>query len=127
MNTLIKIFAFCGLLAAATPAVGQVHLNITFGPPEPRQEIVIAQPNPGAVWIAGYYQYNPLTARYVWVPGHWSSPPAAGQTWVAPHYVKHGNHYDYYAGGWHDNGKHKGWYKNRKAEEKEEAHGKHER
>ena len=30
-----------------------------------------------------------------------------------------------YANNRHDNGKHKGWYKNGKAEEKEETHGRH--
>src|SRR5438270_7126088 len=99
MRTIIKIAAVWMLLAAATPAFSQVHLNITFGPPAPRQEIIVAQPSPNAVWVAGYYQYNALTGAYAWVPGHWAYPPAAQQTWVAPRYVRHGNHYDYYAGG----------------------------
>ena len=125
MQIFFKIGLAVMLTLITTPALSQIHLEVTFGPPAPRHEIVVAAPYPGAVWVPGYYQFNVLTARYVWVPGHWQTPPAPAQVWIAPRYVKHGNHYDYYAGGWHDNGKHKGWYKNGKAEEKEEAHGRH--
>jgi hypothetical protein len=95
-------------------------LDVTFGPPAARHEIVVANHDPGAVWMPGYYQYNALNARYLWVPGHWATPPASATAWTPPRYVKHGKHYDFVAGQWSNNpskhkgwmkGKHKGWYK----------------
>lgn len=125
MRILLKALLISGLMAVAAPAFAQIHLNITFGPPPPRREIIIQAPYPGAIWIPGYYVYDGRVASYVWVPGRWQAPPAPRQVWVAPRYVRHADHYDYYEGGWRDhdnrqdNGKHKGWDKHGEGE----AHG----
>ena len=127
MRTILKAFLFTSLMAVAMPAFAQVHLSINFGPPPPRREVIVQSPYPGGVWIPGYYVYQSGARNYVWTPGRWQAPPAPQQRWVAPRYVRNGDHYDYYEGKWqekgkhHDNGKHKGWDKQKGGE----AHGDH--
>ena len=123
MRQLLRWTLLAAMIGFATPSFGQIHLDITFGPPTPRTETMLSPAAPNVVWIPGYYTYNARTHRYVWVTGHYVLPPSQNVTWVAPRYVQHGNHVDYYAGHW-DNGKHKGWYKKH---DKEEAHERHER
>jgi hypothetical protein len=114
MRSLLTAFLISIPLAFAAPAFTQVRLNVRVGPPAPPKEVVIQAPSPGLVWVPGYYVYNTSSANYVWVPGRWQAPPSAKHVWVAPRYVRSGNHYVYYKGRWHDNGKHKGWYKQKK-------------
>lgn len=44
-----------------------------YAPPAPLAEVESTPPAPGMVWIAGDWHWN--GADYVWVPGHWVSPP----------------------------------------------------
>jgi hypothetical protein len=108
MRILFKILLFSGLVAFAAPAFAQIHLSIRLGPPPPRREVVVSAPYPGAIWVPGFYEYD---NGYVWRPGRWQAAPAPGQRWIAPRYVRHGDHYDYYAGQWKDRGLHRGWHK----------------
>jgi len=111
MSKVFKVFLFLVLTVFSLPSVGQIRVNVSIGPPPPRHEVVVEAPFPGAVWINGYYVYNSGTANYEWVPGRWQAPPSPYHVWVAPRYVRRGDHYDYYEGRWKDNGKHKGWMK----------------
>ena len=43
-------------------------------PPAPLPEIVSAPPAPGMVWVAGCWHRD--GSGFVWLPGHWASPPA---------------------------------------------------
>ena len=43
--------------------------------PAPLEEIVSSPPAPGMVWVAGCWHRDGAT--YVWLPGHWDSPPPA--------------------------------------------------
>lgn len=52
-------------------------------PPAPLPEIVSTPPAPGMLWVAGCWHWD--GSGYVWLPGHWESPPAeegaaAGET-----------------------------------------------
>src|SRR6266480_3597933 len=76
MKTFMKIALICLPLLAVTPAFSQVHVDVNVGTP-------VVRPYPDAVWIPGYYVYDPVQVRRVWVPGRWR----------------------------HDNGRHLGWYK----------------
>lgn len=42
--------------------------------PAPLQEFVSAPPVPGMLWVAGCWHWD--GSGYVWLPGHWESPPA---------------------------------------------------
>ena len=117
MRIIIKLFLLSGLLSFAIPALAQISVNINVGPPPPRREVIVETPNPGWVWVPGYYVA--AGSGWEWRAGRWEAPPAPGQVWVRPRYVRNGDHYVYYEGKWkgkgmkHDNGKHKGWGKGR--------------
>jgi hypothetical protein len=113
MNTIMKSILFLALLSLSAPAFAQVHLSINIGPPALQVETRVASPIVGGVWVPGYYLYDQSLSNYRWVVGRWQAPPAPQQVWVAPRYVHSGDHYDYYPGRWHDNGKHKGQYKSK--------------
>jgi hypothetical protein len=70
---------------AVTPArpVAPV-VSVAVAPPPPATEIPPRQPYPGAVWMAGYWDWRADLGRHVWVAGHWATPPRAGVVWMPP-------------------------------------------
>jgi hypothetical protein len=60
-------------------------------PPQPRVEVVGVAPEPGHIWIPGYWEW--IGSRHVWVEGRWSAP-RAGYYWE-PHVWVHSG------GGWY--------------------------
>jgi hypothetical protein len=79
MKSFLKIAALAVALAFTVPSVqsqAQVSVQVNLGNPAVR-------PWPDAVWVPGYYYYDPVQVRRVYVAGRWR----------------------------HDNGLHKGWYK----------------
>lgn len=56
-------------------------------PPAPRFEIRPPQPTVGAVWAAGFWQWN--GTAFIWVPGSWRIAPAAGAIWQVPRWRPH--------------------------------------
>jgi len=61
------------------------------GPPAPLVETTVAAPEPGFVWVDGYWGWT--GGRWEWNRGHWNRPPHAGAVWVHPHYyVRNGRH-----------------------------------
>lgn len=83
--------------AVITPAVrtsSAVYLNRTVTtlrvwvrPPAPLREVIPPRPAPFAVWISGYWMYNPVLDEFVWIPGYWDLCPV-GTTWI-PGYWKY--------------------------------------
>ena len=68
-------------------------------PPPPQPEVVYAQPDPGVVWISGYWAYD--GARYVWIGGRWARPPHRRyHAYVQPHWEPRGGNYVYIQGYW---------------------------
>ena len=61
-------------------------------------ENIPAQPAPGAVWIAGHYNFTGTS--YAWEPGRWETPPAGMSAWVPPSWQPQGNGYVYVRGHW---------------------------
>lgn len=51
-------------------------------PPAPRQETPPPSPGPGAVWLGGFWRWSAEKNDYVWIAGHWETPPGAGYVWV---------------------------------------------
>lgn len=82
--------------AAVTPAVSTIV--VTQAPPALQQEIVLAQPTPQHVWLAGYWTWR--DSRYEWMAGRWELPPSSGSVWVAPRWEQQGNAYKFYEGYW---------------------------
>ncbi|MDB6058025.1 MAG: 17 kDa surface antigen [Verrucomicrobiales bacterium] len=64
-------------------------------PPAPQQEVIVASPGPGYVWVGGEWVWR---GRWVWAPGHWVSGPRPGAVWVGGVWV-HGGRGWYHRGG----------------------------
>lgn len=59
-------------------------VSIATPPPSPVDEVPPPRPYAGAEWMAGFWQWRPDAGRYVWVAGHWATPPRSGVVWVPP-------------------------------------------
>lgn len=76
----------------------EVDVTAPVMPPAPLQEVVPAAPQPGWVWVNGYWQWT--GAEYVWVQGHWEAAPQPGYVYVAPGWVAVGGVYHFRRGRW---------------------------
>lgn len=66
-----------GCVVAARP--GGALLYVDMPPPVAYNEVVVAAPGPGYVWIGGYYSWT--GREYYWNRGHWTLPPAGYRYW----------------------------------------------
>ena len=90
---------YAGNTAYATAVVpGMTTTIVTQAPPALQQEVVLAQPTPQHVWLAGYWTWR--NERYEWMAGHWELPPNSGSVWSAPRWEQQGNAYRFYEGSW---------------------------
>jgi hypothetical protein len=83
-------------VTAGMPATNTIV--VTQAPPALQQEIVLDQPSPQHVWLAGYWSWR--DSRYEWLAGRWELPPSSGSVWVAPRWEQQGNAYKFYEGYW---------------------------
>ena len=83
-----------------TPAapVATYEVTVAEPPPPPVQEVVVASPGPGYVWIEGYWGWE--HGRRQWYRGHWERPPHGYVTWVAPRWEHRGRDYVFVRGYW---------------------------
>lgn len=70
---------------------------VMVAPPAPQEEAIGVPPEPGDVWINGYWNW--VGDRHVWVAGHWSRP-RAGYHWVAHQWVRQGDGWRLHPGHW---------------------------
>jgi hypothetical protein len=61
------------VLAAISGCVTGFPNGAPYAPPEPLPEAPSTAPAPGMVRVAGTWHWD--GTDYVWVPGHWESPP----------------------------------------------------
>jgi WXXGXW repeat (2 copies) len=71
---------------------------VTQAPPAAQTEVVLAQPSPDYVWIAGFWTWR--DSRYEWMAGHWELPPHSGAVWVAPRWEPENGSFRFYEGYW---------------------------
>jgi hypothetical protein len=83
-------------IANAVPGTTTI---VNAAPPALQADVVLAQPSPNYVWLAGYWTWQHNNG-YQWVAGHWELPPRPGSLWVAPRWEQQGNAYRYYEGYW---------------------------
>jgi hypothetical protein len=83
------------IIATATPGVSTTI--VTEAPPALQPEVVLEQPSPNYVWIAGYWSWRD---GYEWTAGRWELPPNSRSVWVAPRWEQQGNAYKFYEGYW---------------------------
>ncbi|MFI5264416.1 MAG: hypothetical protein ACHQM6_07870 [Candidatus Kapaibacterium sp.] len=69
---LLKLSVITLPLLFAIPSFAQVSwgVDLHFGTPPPRHEVIVERPYPDAIWVPGYYNYYP-GHRYAWNRGFW--------------------------------------------------------
>src|ERR1700758_3362254 len=95
------------VLAFSVASFGQVAVGISvrFGPPVlPVYEQPIC-PEPGFIWVPGYWAYG--DDGYYWVPGTWVEPPEVGLLWTPGYWGWSEGVYIWHGGYW---GPHVGFY-----------------
>ena len=89
--------------AAVAPPAAPVVV-VQEAPPAPIIEVV-ETPQPGYVWIGGYWFWS--DGRYAWVRGHSVLPPQGYGLWVEPRW-EHGAHgWEHYQGHFEKGGEHR--------------------
>lgn len=82
---------------------GLSGVAVSGPPPEPLEDgRPRPSPEPGMVWVAGYWHWNGL--QYAWIPGHYERAPAGAQ-WRSPQYSTREGSYFYEPGRWSTPGK----------------------
>ncbi len=90
------------LVLAALPMVSSagVFIGVSVNVPPPPLP-VYAQPycpQPGFIWIPGYWAWGPY--GYYWVPGTWVLPPEVGLLWTPGYWAWEDGIYLWHAGYW---------------------------
>jgi TonB family protein len=67
-------------------------------PPPPKVEVIGIPPEPGYIWMPGYYVHYAKTG-YQWNDGQWESP-RPGYHWNAPHWDQFRSKWVFVAGVW---------------------------
>jgi len=89
-----------GLLAIPAQSRAQVAvaISVRIGPPAlPVYEQPIC-PEPGYIWVPGYWAYG--SDGYFWVPGTWVEPPEVGLLWTPGYWGWENDFYIWHAGYW---------------------------
>jgi hypothetical protein len=97
-----------GLVAASSSgcaggAVGigvDTEYEVDGPPPAVQDDVVVASPGPGYVWIAGAHEWDPSRKSYAWRAGRWEQPPHGKSAWEAGHYEMRNGHHYYRPGHW---------------------------
>ncbi|HEX4153331.1 MAG TPA: YXWGXW repeat-containing protein [Steroidobacteraceae bacterium] len=107
MKRLFRLESLCLLGALAMTAIpacvvtpDQRHYAdgvVMVAPPAPQVEVVGTPPQPGYLWVGGYWDW--VGARHQWVAGHWA-PPRRGYHWVATEWVRQGDGWRLRRGHW---------------------------
>ena len=107
MNQPRSIFAASVLAAAVAVALpgcvvvpDQGHYVggvVMVAPPAPRVEVIGVAPNPGYVWIGGYWNW--VGGRHVWVGGRWDHG-RPGYHWVPHTWERSGGGWRMHQGHW---------------------------
>ena len=70
---------------------------VLVAPPSPREEIVGDPPEPGYVWLGGYWNW--VGNRHEWVPGHWTVA-RPNREWIPYQWVRQGDGWTLKKGHW---------------------------
>ncbi len=89
-----------GILAIPVQSRAQVAVGISvrIGPPVLPVYVQPICPEPGYIWIPGYWAYGP--DGYFWVPGTWIFPPEEGLLWTPGYWGFADGFYVWHAGYW---------------------------
>ncbi len=82
-----------------------VFISVSFAPPELPVYVQPDCPEPGLMWIPGYWSYG--DDGYYWVPGAWVPAPYPGALWTPGYWGWSDGFYVFHPGYW---GEHVGYY-----------------
>ena len=102
-KALVSMLLAAGMIGgAAIPlqSMAQVSVELNFGPPPPRYEVVPA-PRHGYIWAPGYWGWN--GHRHVWYEGHWEHA-RPGYAYRAPQWVERNGRWYHEASRWDRDG-----------------------
>lgn len=80
MRTIIRLFLLLVTLGS-WPAVAQIDITVSFGPPPLPVYAQPPCPDDGYLWTPGYWAYDNYFGYY-WVPGTWVQAPQPGLLWT---------------------------------------------
>lgn len=87
------------VITSPAPVVAQTpQVVVAEPPPPPVQEVLVASPGPGYIWVAGYWGWE--NGRRQWFRGHWELPPRGYHAWIAPRWEHRRHGYVYIRGYW---------------------------
>jgi len=72
------------MMVDGAPPPGDVVVDQV--PPAAPVEVVTVSPDPGLIWVGGYWGW--YGGRYVWVSGGWHRPPRPGAVWVGGYWAR---------------------------------------
>ncbi len=95
-------FALTGCVEPAPPPPPPVvsqpaPVIVAQAPPAPAQEVVVASPGVGYVWVPGYWSWQ---GRWVRVSGAWVARPHAHAVWVPGYWAHRPHGYVWIGGHW---------------------------
>lgn len=102
-KAIVSALLAAGMTAAAgmpLPAMAQASIELNFGPPPPRYEVVPA-PRHGYVWAPGYWHWD--GRHHVWRSGHWVAE-RPGYVYHAPRWVERNGRWYYAESRWDRDG-----------------------
>ena len=102
-KALVSVLLAAGMIGAAVvlvPGLAQVSIELNFGPPPPRYEVVPA-PRPGFVWAPGYWDRD--GHRHAWRDGHWERA-RPGYVYHSPRWVEHDGRWQHQTSRWDRDG-----------------------
>ena len=68
------------MLTVASASFAAVFVSVSVGPPPLPVYVQPPCPEPGFLWIPGYWAWGPF--GYYWVPGYWAPAPEPGLLWT---------------------------------------------
>src|ERR1700677_2488510 len=99
-STRLLLLAVLIVLSISATSFAQVGVAITFGPPALPVYAQPICPQPGFIWVPGYWAYDYSYNDYYWVPGTWVPAPQVGYLWTPPWWGWGGSAFIFHAGYW---------------------------
>ena len=84
-------------VAAPAPLDQPAAVAISYAPPPPLEESQPPAPSEGAVWVAGYWDWD---GDWVWSAGRWETPPQPAYSFTPAFYEERGPVVIYVPGHW---------------------------
>ena len=104
-RVLVSALFAAGMLGATAmplPSMAAVDIQLNFGPPPDRYEVVPA-PRRGYVWAPGHWQWNASRNRHTWKVGSWERA-RPGYSYQRPQWVERDGRWNYQVRRWDNDG-----------------------